>query len=288
MNEKKRKDDYGRTIRSITIALLVFFLFFTFILWKIDNPRAERVRMAALDKLIPNFEWILGPLRGLSSVSEGIGSYSTLVKENRELRLKLQKMRNWREAAIRLEEENSQLLDLNNVRVNPSLKYITGLVLSDSGSSFRRSLLLNIGTFDGIKDGWAVVDSSGLVGRIFGVGEKLSRVVLLIDSSSRIPIKIEPSGKKALLVGDNSLRPPIEIVENMEMVRSGDRVVTSGDGKVLPSDVLVGHVIRDADQRLRVKLVANYGRLKFLKVIKTHTFDSSDVRGEVIINMGTD
>ena len=288
MNEKKRKDDYGRTIRSITIALLVFFSFFTFILWKIDNPRAERVRMAALDKLIPNFEWILGPLRGLSGVSEGIGSYSTLVKENRELRLKLQKMRNWREAAIRLEEENSQLLDLNNVRVNPSLKYITGLVLSDSGSSFRRSLLLNIGTFDGIKDGWAVVDSSGLVGRIFGVGEKLSRVVLLIDSSSRIPIKIEPSGKKALLVGDNSLRPPIEIVENMEMVRSGDRVVTSGDGKVLPSDVLVGHVIRDADQRLRVKLVANYGRLKFLKVIKTHTFDSSDVRGEVIINMGTD
>ena len=288
MNEKKRKDDYGRTIRSITIALLVFFSFFTFILWKIDNPRAERVRMAALDKLIPNFEWILGPLRGLSSVSEGIGSYSTLVKENRELRLKLQKMRNWREAAIRLEEENSQLLDLNNVRVNPSLKYITGLVLSDSGSSFRRSLLLNVGTFDGIKDGWAVVDSSGLVGRIFGVGEKLSRVVLLIDISSRIPIKIEPSGKKALLVGDNSLRPPIEIVENMEMVRSGDRVVTSGDGKILPSDVLVGHVIRDADQRLRVKLVANYGRLKFLKVIKTHTFDSSDVRGEVIINMGTD
>ena len=288
MNEKKRKDDYGITIRSITIALLVFFSFFTFILWKIDNPRAERVRMAALDKLIPNFEWILGPLRGLSSVSEGIGSYSTLVKENRELRLKLQKMRNWREAAIRLEEENSQLLDLNNVRVNPSLKYITGLVLSDSGSSFRRSLLLNIGAFDGIKEGWAVVDSSGLVGRIFGVGEKLSRVVLLIDSSSRIPIKIEPSGKKALLVGDNSLRPPIEIVENTEMVRSGDRVVTSGDGKVLPSDVLVGHVIRDADQRLRVKLVANYGRLKFLKVIKTHTFDSSDVRGEVIINMGTD
>ena len=288
MNEKKRKDDYGRTIRSITIALLVFFSFFTFILWKIDNPRAERVRMAALDKLIPNFEWILGPLRGLSSVSEGIGSYGTLVEENRELRLKLQKMRNWREAAIRLEEENSQLLDLNNVRVNPSLKYITGLVLSDSGSSFRRSLLLNIGNFDGIKDGWAVVDSSGLVGRIFGVGEKLSRVVLLIDSSSRIPIKIEPSGKKALLVGDNSLRPPIEIVENMEMVRSGDRVVTSGDGKILPSDVLVGHVIRDADQRLRVKLVANYGRLKFLKVIKTQTFDSSDVQGEVIINTGTD
>ena len=127
-----------------------------------------------------------------------------------------------------------------------------------------------------------------MVGRIFGVGEKLSRVVLLIDNSSRIPSKIEPSGKKALLVGDNSLRPPIEIVENIEVVRSGDRVVTSGDGKILPSDVLVGHVIRDADQRLRVKLVANYGRLKFLKVIKTQTFDSSDVQGEVIINMGTD
>ena len=258
MNERKSKDEYGRTIRLIFIVSLVFFSLFSFILWKIDNSRAERVRMAALDKLMPNFEWVLGPLRGLSSISEGIGSYSNLVKENRELRLKLQKMRDWREAAIRLEEENSQLLDLNNVRVNPSLKYITGLVLSDSGSSFRRSLLLNIGAFDGINDGWAVVDSSGLVGRIFGVGKKLSRVVLLIDSSSRIPVKIEPSGKKALLVGDNSLRPPIEIVENKEMIRSGDRVVTSGDGNVFPSDLLVGHVIRDADQRLRVKLATNF------------------------------
>jgi len=288
VNERKSKDEYGRTIRLIFIVSLVFFSLFSFILWKIDNSRAERVRMAALDKLMPNFEWVLGPLRGLSSISEGIGSYSNLVKENRELRLKLQKMRDWREAAIRLEEENSQLLDLNNVRVNPSLKYITGLVLSDSGSSFRRSLLLNIGAFDGINDGWAVVDSSGLVGRIFGVGEKLSRVVLIIDSSSRIPVKIEPSGKKALLVGDNSLRPPIEIVENKEMIRSGDRVVTSGDGNVFPSDVLVGHVIRDADQRLRVKLVANYGRLKFLKVIKTHTVDPSDILGEVITNTVTD
>ena len=64
--------------------------------------------------------------------------------------------------------------------------------------------------------------------------------------------------------------------------------MTSGDGKTFPSDILVGHVISSPDQRLRVQLIADYSRLKFLKVIKTPIIDSSGLSSKIILNSQND
>jgi len=173
-----------------------------------------------------------------------------------------------KEAALQLEQENARLLDLNNVRLDPRLTYITGVVLADSGSPFRQSVLLNVGARDGIIDGWPTMDGIGLVGRIAGVGRETSRVLLLTDTSSRIPITIQPSGQQAILAGDNTLNPPIEFLEDPSLVRPGDRVVTSGDGEVFPADLQVGQVALGNDNRLRVRLSADYERLQFLRVLR--------------------
>ncbi|MGR3343345.1 MAG: rod shape-determining protein MreC, partial [Paracoccaceae bacterium] len=169
---------------------------------------------------------------------------------------------------LQLEQKNAKLLDLNKVRLDPKLSYVTGVVLADSGSPFRQSVLLNVGARDGIVDGWATTDGLGLVGRIAGVGRNSSRVILLTDSNSRIPVTIQPSGQNAILTGDNTGAPPLEFLESPELVRPGDRVVSSGDGGVFPPDLLVGHVALGVDQRLRVRLSADYGRLEFLRVLR--------------------
>ncbi len=95
-------------------------------------------------------------------------------------------------------------------------------------------------------------------------------MILLTDSNSRIPITVQPSGQDALLVGDNSAVPPIEFLESPEKVRPGDRVVSSGDGGVFPAGLLVGHVALGTDRRLRVRLAADYERLQFLRVLRSH------------------
>jgi hypothetical protein len=77
----------------------------------------------------------------------------------------------WREAALRLEQENAKLRDLNNVHARAALTFITGTVMADSGSPFRQSVLLNVGGATGIIDGWPTMDGLGLVGRISGVGD---------------------------------------------------------------------------------------------------------------------
>ena len=264
----------------------MLFLFAFFLLWRIDSPRVERFRAALVDQIVPSLDWALVPVTKFAGMIEGFQSYSRIYEQNQELRRELQQMKAWKEAALQLEQKNAKLLDLNNVRLDPKYTFVTGVVLADSGSPFRQSVLLNVGERDGIVDGWATMDGIGLVGRISGVGNNTSRVILLTDSNSRIPVSIQPSGQKALLVGDNTATPPIEFLESPELVRPGDRVVSSGDGGVFPSGILVGQVAMGTDRRLRIRLAADYGRLEFLRVIRSHTSESITDPGALLIPPG--
>jgi len=173
-------------------------------------------------------------------------------------------------------------LDLNQLRLDTKLTHVSGIVIADSGSPFRQSVLLNIGSRDGIQDGWAAMDGLGLVGRISGVGSSTSRVILLTDNASQIPVIVQPSGQRAVLMGDNSFAPTVEFIENVDLIRPGDRVVTSGGGGVLPAGLLVGTLAMDPNGRLRVRLVADYERLEFLKVLRDYGIEKIESFGSLI------
>lgn len=266
-------EDYSRPLRRLLVALLVLLLLGLFLLWRIDSPRVERFRSALVDAVVPNMEWALVPVSKAAGMVENFQSYDRIYEQNQELKRELQKMTAWKEAARQLGEQNARLLDLNKVRLDPKLTWVTGQVLADSGSPFRQSVLLNVGARDGIRDGWATMDGLGFVGRISGVGERTSRVILLTDSNSRVPVTVQPSGQRALLSGDNSAMPILEFIEDADEIAPGDRVVTAGDGGVLPAGLLVGQVVRDTDRRLRVVMSADYQRLEFLRVLRSHELE---------------
>ncbi len=270
-------------VRRILIGLALFFLFALFLLWRIDSPRVERFRANLVDRVVPSFEWALVPVNKGADMVEGFQSYARIYEQNQELRRELQQMKAWKEAALQLEQENAKLRDLNNVRLDARLSYVTGVVLADSGSPFRQSVLLNIGSRDGLVDGWAAMDGLGLVGRLAGVGDRTSRVILLTDSNSRIPVTIQPSGQSAILSGDNSPAPPLDFIENQDSVRPGDRVLSSGDGGVFPAGLLVGEIVQGKDRRLRVRLAADYERLEFLRVLRSHPGEAVPDSGALLV-----
>ena len=282
MANDRNTEDYFGPIRRLLVGILVFALLGIFLVWRIDSPRVERFRLAVIDRVVPSFDWAMAPVTGMANLISDFQSYQQLAAQNGDLRRELQQMKAWKEAALQLEQENAKLLGLNNVRLDPELTYITGVVLTDSGSPFRQSVLLNVGARDGLVDGWPTMDGIGLVGRISGVGDKTARVILLTDTSSRIPITIQPSGQHAILGGDNTLNPPIEFLENSDLVRPGDRVVTSGDGGVFPADLLVGQVALGNDRRLRVRLSADYERLEFLRVLRSRPNDGITDPGSLL------
>ena len=278
----RQSDEFTRPLRRILQAVVILCLLSVFLVWRIDSPRVERFRSHVIDQVMPSFTWAMTPVMAITELALNFQSYQSLYEQNQELRRELQQMKSWKEAALQLEQENARLLDLNKVRLDPDLTRVTGVVLADSGSPFRQSVLLNVGARDGILDGWATMDGLGLVGRISGVGAKSSRVILLTDASSRIPATIEPSGQSVLIVGDNTLAPPIDFIENPELVRPGDRIVSSGDGKVFPPGLLIGQVAKDPGGRLRVRLAADYERLKFLRVLRSTSRRDVDGPGTLI------
>ena len=271
-------------VRYLATGIIVIFLIALFLVWRLDNPRVEKLRADVIDAILPKFDWLMAPATGLIRISQDFRSYQSLYEQNQELRRELQQMKSWKEAALQLEQENARLLDLNNLQLDPKLTHISSIVLADSGSPFRQSVLINVGMQDGIKDGWAAMDGLGLVGRISGLGSKTARVLLLTDTASIIPATIQPSGQQALVAGDNTIAPTIEFLENPELVRPGDRVETSGSGGVFPPDLLIGRLALDPSGRFRVRLAADYERLEFLRVLRNFGTESIDNPGSLIID----
>ena len=281
-NDRQTQTDYFAPLRRLITVVLLLILFGLFVVWRIDNPRVEKFRALVIDTFVPNFEWILRPMTSVVKLAQDYQSYEKLLEQNKELRRELQQMKSWKEAALQLEQENARLLDLNQLRLDTKLTHVSGIVIADSGSPFRQSVLLNIGSRDGIQDGWAAMDGLGLVGRISGVGSSTSRVILLTDNASQIPVIVQPSGQRAVLMGDNSFAPTVEFIENVDLIRPGDRVVTSGGGGVLPAGLLVGTLAMDPNGRLRVRLVADYERLEFLKVLRDYGIEKIEGFGSLI------
>ncbi len=253
---------------SIPITVLIFMgLAFIFILWRVDNTRTELIRTKVIDFVSPLTIPLNYPIKVIGDFVKYFEVYSLLLEENKDLKRDLQNMAGWKEKALQLEQKNAQLRALNNVKLSEDLVWVTGEIMADSGSPFYQSGVINIGIVDGIKNGSAAVDGLGLVGRISGVGQNIARVMFLTDISSAIPIKIKRNNQKGLLIGDNSPWPLLEFVEEKALINIGDRVFTSGDGNVFPSDILIGNIFIDGRKKLRVKPAANFESLEFLRIL---------------------
>ncbi|MGF1657975.1 MAG: rod shape-determining protein MreC [Rubrimonas sp.] len=276
----------ARAVRRIVLAGLALVGLALFALWRIDNPRIEQLRMASADVLAPAVDAVAAPLADAATLARDWERLSAVHAQNRELRREIQRLRAWRDAAQELERENARLRALNNVRLSPRIGFATGEVIADAGGPFGQSALVNIGGRDGVTDGAAAVDGAGLVGRVVGVGEGVARVLLLSDPSSRVPVKILPSGRRAVLVGDASPAPRLAFLAATEDVSVGDKVVTSGDGGVFPPDLDVGIVAAIDGRAARVRLSADYGLLEFVRVLRWRPEAPLDAPSALILPQG--
>ncbi len=247
---------------TVFVALLGLFL-----LWRIENVRVERFRLALLNQIVPNVTFLTNPIKSLGRAMSDLTLYIDVYEKNKTLKRELHEMKKWKEAALQLEQKNAKLRALNNLKLSSSLLYVTGEILIDSGSPFSSSVLINLGAQDGITDGAAVVDGLGLIGRISGVEKKLSRVILLSDSKSFVPAIIEPNNQEAIVRGDNTSAPRIDFVRGTSKIKPGARVYTSGRGGIFPAGVVIGKIVLSSDKKIRTRLAANLNQLDYVRVI---------------------
>lgn len=285
MNRPGKAEDGGLTTaihRTILGAVIIVSLVL-FVLWRVDNPRLERLRMAITDQLVPSMSFISRPLAVANEAVADWENFFDVYDQNRALRREIQRLHAWRETARQFEEENAQLRALNNVKLAPRTTFVTGDIIADSGGPFLQSALVNVGARDGVVDGSAAVDGAGLVGRVSGVGQRAARLLLVTDFSSRIPVIVQPGGRRAILSGDGTEAPKLEFFDRREPINPGELVETSGDGGVFPPDLPVGRVIGTEGKELRVALMSSLNRLEFVRLLRYRPDTRIDGPGGLIL-----
>jgi rod shape-determining protein MreC len=232
-----------------------------------ESPVAERIRTRVVDAVAPLLDAAAQPITTVSGWLDMIAALPAVHAQNEQLRAEIEQLRQWEFAAHELEAENRSLRALVNAVPDVQGHHIVAHVIADPGGSFVHSLLLNAGRRNGIKPGLAVVNAEGLVGRITEVGERSSRVLLVTDLNSRIPVRLAQTRDRAILAGDNSDEPRIIYLPAGTSVAPGERVVTSGNDGVLPAGLAIGIVSSVGQEGIRIRPLVNWSRLDQVRVI---------------------
>jgi len=215
---------------------------------------------------------VAAPARWSGGLMDDIRGYFFAVSENRALKAELKEARQWRDVAIALRDTNDRYKALLGLRTEPPIPMIAARTVTDSRGPFANTRLANAGKEKGIKAGNPVMSENGLVGRIIGVTTGASRILLLTDVASRTPVMIDRTNARAILTGDGGPNPKLEYLRGKDPVVQGDRVLTSGDGGVLPRGLPVGVAVKGLDGHWRVSLASDAAPVDFVRVLLFQDF----------------
>lgn len=224
-------------------------------------------RRASDTVLAPVGDALAAPGRWTGTGIDTVRGYFFAVAENNRLRAELKEMRQWRDVAIALRDTNDRYRTLLGLRTDPPISMVAARIVTDSRGPFANTRLANSGTEKGVQAGNPVMSENGLVGRIIGVTAGASRVLLLTDTASRTPVMVDRTNARAILTGDGGPNPRLDYLRGREPVKEGDRVLTSGDGGVIPRGLPVGTAVKGLDGRWRVVLASDRAAIDFVRIL---------------------
>ncbi len=246
----------------ISAALLLL------ILGRSDYDAITRFRALVTDYLAPVLAVMSEPVKAFNEVQLATEELWATHQDNQRLRADIRRLLHWQQIARKLEQENAVLRGQLNLRPEPLPHFITARVIADTGGAFIRTLVVNAGAVDGVLKGQAAISGDGLIGRIVEVGARASRLLLLSDLNSRVPVIVEGSRLRAMLFGDNSDLPRLAHLPQIAQVSSGDRIVTSGHGGLFPPGLPVGKVVLLNGNEIRVRPYVDWDRLELATLLR--------------------
>jgi rod shape-determining protein MreC len=256
----------GSLTAQLPLAICFVLAIVITLLGRAEASIFDTARARLTDWSAPALGEIRKPFAALEGWVSGWDSLWNTHRENLQLRAENAELRKWQYAALALEQRVKRYELMLNAVPNPELDSTMAHVIGQSNRPFIKTMILNGGTEHGIAKGQAVVDDRGLIGRVYLAGERTSWVIPLGDHNSRVPVVVKPSNRRAILAGDNTISPLLQLDVGETKVNPGDRVYSTGDGGLLPADLPIGVVILDRGI-LRVALFANPDLSDYVHVV---------------------
>ena len=148
-------------------------------------------------------------------------------------------------------------------------------VLSDKNSPFLRSIIINKGSKHKIDLGMVVMDGEFLVGKVVEVNYLSSRVLLLSDLNSKIPVIVEPNEVLSILSGTGKENGIIQYSKKFEDLKNDSVIYTSGAGSLFKAGIPIGKISNnDLSEEKEVEFFSDFSQLRFVKVFSFKEFET--------------
>ena len=206
------------------------------------------------------------------TVQEHINLYNT--NERNELELKDLRAKVLLDNFIVLENKRLKMI-VEDYLVESEKVYAK--VLSDKNSPFLKSIIINKGSNHGINLGAVIKDKEYLVGKVVEVNYTTSRVLLLSDINSKIPVLIEPRGILSILSGSGSNDGVIQYSKKENIIDNNSIIYTSGVGSLFKAGIPIGKIKKNNEKSLddKVNFFSDFSQLKFVEVL---SFEKKDIK----------
>lgn len=253
-------------LARLALPLLIAAAFGAMLLGKADTLLGERVRNALSDALVPVYAALAEPIQSVRNAVREVQELASLRSENSRLREENDRLRRWHASALALEAENTMLRRQLNYLPDAAPAFNTARVVADGGGTYARAVLLATGASHAIRKGQVALDERGFVGRVTEVGSRSARVLLATDMNSRIPVTLEGSRVRAMMVGTNGARPRLQHWGEGAAPTDGERVVTSAEAGAFPAGLPIGVIRFSASGTPEVELFAQLDRLDLVRL----------------------
>ena len=268
------RDDFIIAIRSaflkrgtkqrFSLFVLLFSSIFLIVLGKFNFTAINYLKIT-INEVVYRTSFVASiPEKYITYSYRAIEKHIKLYKDYNFQKEELEKLKSEKYEVKFLEAENKRLKKVLN-DINYSSELVIAKVIIDKQSPFLRSIIINKGSKNNIKKGMSVLSDSYLIGKVVEVNYMTSRVLLLSDLNSKIPVTIEPCSIQSILSGDGENSWNIQYIKDNLPIADGSIIYTSGTGGLLKSGIPIGKIEQNENQN-NVNFFIDFSQLRYVKV----------------------
>ena len=274
------RDDFIIAIRSaflkkstqqkFSLLTLVFISIFVIVLSNLDFKVIKYIKIG-INEMVYRSSFVVSIPENLAkNTFTEVKDYTTFFRDYKKKREELNILKSKDISSEITQYENKELKELINDYISSSDKVLAKIIV-DHDSPFLKSIIINKGSKDNIKIGTNVYDQSYLVGRVIEVNYKTSRVLLLSDLNSNVPVTIAPQNVQAIITGRGDNFAEIKYIKQGLSNEFDDKsiVYTSGTGAIFKSGIPIGRVQiieKDQSKKFNVQFYSDFSQLKYVYV----------------------
>tara|TARA_B100001094_G_scaffold308086_1_gene340366 strand:+ start:19 stop:1239 length:1221 start_codon:yes stop_codon:yes gene_type:complete len=256
------------TQQKFSLLTLVLISVFTILLSSLDL-RIIKILKSGINEVVYRSSFVVSiPENFLKNTFIEISDYTTFFYDYKSNKDELSQLRSNNISSEITQNENKELKELINDYVSSSDKILAKIIV-DHESPFLKSIIINKGSKDNIKIGTNIYDQSYLVGRVIEVNFKTSRVLLLSDLNSNVPVTIAPQNIQAIITGSEDNVGQIKYIKDglSDNFTEESIVYTSGTGAIFKSGVPIGKLKKPKDEsktNFNVEFYSDFSQLKYV------------------------